>query len=144
MAVLLLVALPSAATAASPEDVAVDVSHAVMSPFCPGVTLHDCPSAAADRLRLRIEEWARAGNGRAEILDRLEAEYGPSIRALPPASGAGLAAWLLPAAGLVLGIALAATLARRWAHKERAPVAPLTELERTRLDEELAAAGAPR
>jgi len=41
---LILLAAPAAA---APEDVANDISNEIMSPFCDGVTLHDCPSQEA-------------------------------------------------------------------------------------------------
>ena len=115
-----LVAAPSVAHADA-EDVANAVAREVMSPYCPGVTLHDCPSASAQELRDEIAGWARAGMTRDEILARLEDEFGPSIRAVPQ-GGSGLLAWLLPAAALAAGAAVALLLARRWSR--RRPEAP--------------------
>lgn len=147
MVLLVVVALWPAAAAADPADVAADISAGVMSPFCDGVTLHDCPSVAAERLRTRIEGWARRGWDRERIVARLEALYGDVIRAAPPRSGAGLVAWLLPGAGLALGALGVWALTRRWA--EKAPTAggaavtepderPMSADERLRLDIELA------
>lgn len=138
-AVIAVVVLAPGARAASPDDAAVDISRSVMSPFCPGVTLHDCPSAAAERLRRRIEQWLRAGTARNEVMARLEKEFGSSIRAAPPATGAGLGAWLLPGLGVIAGAVLAAALARRWTATVPVKAAPLTDAERRRLDDELTA-----
>lgn len=113
-----------AAAAASPEDVANSVALEVMSPYCPGVTLHDCPSSSAREMRSEIAAWAEDGMTKDAILARLEDEFGPSIRAVPSAGGSRLLAWLLPALALVAGAALAAVLARRWAKRPPAPVAP--------------------
>ena len=136
-----LVALATPA-AASPSDVVTDVTNNVMSPFCPGVTLHDCPSEAAAELRARIEGWARAGRSEEEIIERLQDEYGPSIAAAPPRRGAGLIVWLLPAAGVAAGAAVAAAGARRWrsaaARAASVETPPPTVEERMRLDAELA------
>ena len=44
---LVVLALAGPVSAQSPEDLANDISQKVMSPFCPGVTLHDCPSQSA-------------------------------------------------------------------------------------------------
>jgi cytochrome c-type biogenesis protein CcmH len=109
---------------ASPEDVANSVAHEVMSPYCPGVTLHDCPSSSAQDLRAEIVAWAEDGMTKGEIVDRLEDEFGPSIRAVPEAEGAGLLAWLLPAAAVIAGTVAAALLARRWTRRAPAAVAP--------------------
>ncbi len=118
----LVVGAPAAAVAA-PEDVANAVAQEVMSPYCPGVTLHDCPSSSALEMRAEIVAWAEDGMTKDAILDRLEAEFGPSIRAVPRAEGSGLLAWLLPGLAVVAGAAVAAVLARRWANRPPAPVA---------------------
>jgi cytochrome c-type biogenesis protein CcmH/NrfF len=108
---LVLLASPAAA---GPEDVANDIASNVMSPFCPGVTLHDCPSAEAQALRDRIERWARQGLSEDQILDSLEANYGAAIRSTPPAGDGGWLAWALPGTALVLGLVLGWLLLRRW------------------------------
>ena len=112
-----------------------------MSPFCPGVTLHDCPSDAAIDLRARIERWARAGLSDDAIVARLSAQYGPAIAAAPSRSGPGWVAWLLPVAALVGGAAAAAAMLRRWS-RARSDAGgrggPLGPEDRARLDAELA------
>lgn len=99
---------------APPEDVANDVSRQVMSPYCPGVTLHDCPSEEAVDLRARIVSLAEQGFTRAQIMTELEREFGPTIRAVPPARGTGLLAWLLPALAALGGAAIGWVLLRKW------------------------------
>jgi len=69
------------------------------------------------------------------------------VLAAPPKRGFNLLAWLLPFAGLGIGAAVLAVLARRWSrqHEEAVPADPSgngrgpldPELER-RVDEELA------
>ncbi len=148
----LLAMAPAPAVAAGgagmPEDVANDIAARVTSPFCPGVTLHDCPSRAAADLRNRISVWAEAGWGRTRIMARLESEYGPEIRAVPPASGTGLVAWVLPVVVLTAGAGIAIALVRHWSaatHRARFGEGrepnslSLSLSERRRLDDELAA-----
>lgn len=116
-AVLVGVALAlsiAAPASAAPEDVANRISAEIMSPYCPGVTLHDCPSPEADALRERIRARAAAGWSDDRIMDELVAQYGDSIRAVPPADGGGIAAWLVPGLVALAGLGTAATLARRW------------------------------
>lgn len=147
-AVALCLALASAlsaqAVARDGDEVANDIARQVMSPFCPGVTLHDCPSDAAVELRQQIAQWARAGWARERIVAHLESEYGATtIRAAPAAEGAGWLAWLLPAAAVVAAAAGGTLLARRWTKSDSgaprgASVATPTAEERARLDAELA------
>lgn len=137
-ALLGVFAPPASASDHTPEDVAAEVSASVMSPFCPGVTLHDCPSDEADRWRRRIADWAREGATKRRIVARLEDEFGANIRAVPPAGGSGLGAWLLPAAAAALGITAALLLARRWSARPAAQDVPeASPEERARLEIEL-------
>ena len=132
----------SAPAAASPsaQEVANDVSDEVMSPYCPGVTLAECASEAALELRGRIETWAQRGWSKERIVAHLEDEWGTQIKAVPPADGWGLLAWVLPGGALVAGLAVAAVLIRRW---RRAPPASgsardVAPKEHARLEAELA------
>ena len=102
---------------AAPQDVANDISQHVMSPFCPGVTLHDCPSDNAAQLRAQIATWAADGMTKQQIMDRLVSQYGETIRAEPPTSGTGLLAWLLPGVAVAAGLAIAALIAMRWSRR---------------------------
>ena len=128
---------------ADPQDVASDISREMVSPYCPGVTLHDCPSDSSHELRRQIAGWAESGMTEDEIWQRLEAEFGSDIRATPSTSGSGLWAWLLPIAAGLAGVALLVLLATKWSRKgaaESAAVDPdVTPEQRRRLDVELAA-----
>lgn len=134
---MLALALTFGATSvaqAAPEDVANRISGEIMSPYCPGVTLHDCPSKEADALRERIEDRAAAGWSEERIMNELVAQYGESIRAVPSSDGGGIVAWLLPGLVALVGFGFAATLAARWTRAR----------ERDRADEDLAARRALR
>ena len=135
---LILLAAPAAA---APEDVANDISNEIMSPFCDGVTLHDCPSQEALDLRDRIEAWVSEGRSKTQIMRHLEREFDAGIRAAPPAEGAGLAAWLPPVVALVAGAAGVWAVARRWSRSTQTPSpvsVTMTGEERQRLEHELA------
>ena len=138
---LALLLWPGIASAA-PEDVANDVSEQIMSPFCPGVTLHDCPSDSAVALRDRIELLAEEGFDREEIISLLERDYGTAIRAVPAAEGSGLWAWVVPVLAALGGAAIGWLLLRRWVHVPAPPDAydetvHITPADRQRLDREL-------
>ena len=135
----ILVTLLAAPALAAPEDLANEISSEVMSPFCDGVTLHDCPSQAALDLREQIQTWAADGWSKARILDELERRYGSGIHATPQESE-GIGAWALPVGALVLGVALAAFLAARWTRERARPERPVVDpADHARVERELAA-----
>lgn len=139
IAIVLAFAAPAVA---APQDVANDISRNIMSPFCPGVTLHDCPSDSATALRDRITGWAEEGSTRAQIMDRLVTEYGDTIRAQPPRSGTGLIAWALPVLAVLIASWVAWTFMRRWARRAEPvdgydPGVHVTPSDRKRLEAEL-------
>jgi cytochrome c-type biogenesis protein CcmH len=138
-ALMVIVVGSPVAAGGNASSVAADISDEIMSPFCDGVTLHDCPSRAALDLRVQIEEWAASGSSKAQILDRLEAEYGPGIRSTPPIDGSGIVAWLLPAIAVLGGCGAAWLLARRWTRtRSIESAAELGPEERARVEAELA------
>lgn len=138
--VAVVLALAPTAASASPEDTANEIAREIMSPYCPGLTLHDCPSGPAMEMRERIAGWAEDGWSKQEILTHLETQWGDVIRATPPTEGAGLLAWVLPGIAVVCGALAAFFVGRAWARRRDAapPPAPLSSGDRERLDKELA------
>ena len=129
--------LPTSAGAKdSPDEVASRVSEEIMSPFCDGVTLHDCPSKQADELRLEIASWARAGLTEEQILMRLEERYGSVISGTP---GNPLA-WIVPFTAATAGVVLVTVLARRWGREREVGSGDpeLEPLDRARVEAEVA------
>jgi cytochrome c-type biogenesis protein CcmH len=127
---------------ASPSKQTLDLSHEIMSPFCPGLTLAACPSPAALELRNEVRDRFAAGESRESITQDLLGRYGLEIQGTPPASGLGLVVWLLPlfVAGTLV-VAVRTVLARG---AVAAPAVGATEADptdharwRDRLDEEL-------
>lgn len=114
---------PSSSPNAS-ADWAYELWHDLMSPYCPGRTLAECPSPAADELRLWILTQAAAGADRAEVEASLYARFGDQIRTTPKAEGWGLAAYVIPAlAFLVFGGIVLLVLRRLVAGGETSPAA---------------------
>lgn len=138
-AVSIVVLWAAPAAAETPQETATRLSKQIMSPFCPGATVYDCPSDTATDLREEIEVMARSGMDDEAILTRLEDEYGPNLSATPQ-GGAAWPAYGLPAAALVAGLAGILLAARRWsrtrpAHAEAAQPRPE---DRARVERELA------
>lgn len=122
---------------------AAELIDQIMSPFCPGLILTNCPSLAADSLRRAIRARFDAGASREQVMKELSATYGDVIKSAPERSGFGLLAWVVPG-GLVLvgGLALTAFIRRRRDAQEIARAATSTSAPRapdSALDAELAA-----
>ena len=102
-------------SAANPGDTApawaYDLPNDLMSPFCPGRSLADCPSPDAASLRMWILVQAAAGRTRADVERELFERYGEMIRSAPKAEGLGAAAYWMPAAVFTGGGALVRNLA---------------------------------
>lgn len=136
---VLVVIVAAGPTLAAPEDLANEVAGEVMSPYCDGVTLHDCPSRAALDLRAQIETWARDGWTKAQIMDELERQFGPRIHATPQETE-GAAAWLIPTMALLAGAAAVAVFATRWTRRRTTEAAePIDARDHARIERELAA-----
>jgi len=114
----------------------------VMSPFCPGLTLADCPSPNAFTMRGDIERRLKNGESRQAIVDELVKTYGAQILADPSDTPIGSIVWGVPIALSVLAAAGLAFFLRR-ATRPRSPEAANAPAEspqmRSRVDEELAA-----
>ena len=112
----------------------------LMSPFCPGRILIDCPSPQAAELRTWIADQERAGRSRADVEAQLYAQFGDVILQAPKAQGFGLAAYVVPLIAFGCGGAVVWLFLRRQRRAAAGP-APLAatdpEVER-QIDEELA------
>jgi cytochrome c-type biogenesis protein CcmH len=107
-----------------------EVQDRVMSPYCPGLTLTECPSTQAVELRERVREKVEAGWTNREIDGWLVSTYGESVLGRPR----GAASWLAPALAVALGAALLALgLARRARRAPEPEPSPPAPEERERL-----------
>jgi cytochrome c-type biogenesis protein CcmH/NrfF len=115
----------------------------MMSPYCPGRSLIECPSPQATELRLWIAAQEKAGLSRGEVEAQLFQQFGDQLRHSPRAEGFGLWAYLVPGLALLAGGGLVVAFLRRGVGAAAAPPAPAPpvrdpELERA-LEEELRA-----
>jgi cytochrome c-type biogenesis protein CcmH/NrfF len=138
----LLLALAGPAAGAEPGW-SRQLEHELMSPYCPGRALIECPSEKAVELRLWIQAQEQAGAPREAVEARLFEQFGEQLRQAPRAAGWGLWAYLVPVAALLAGGLVVAAFLRRGAQHGSAPQ-PLParardpELERE-IDRELGA-----
>ncbi|MBX7136452.1 MAG: cytochrome c-type biogenesis protein CcmH [Oligoflexia bacterium] len=89
---------------AASDQTAHQIYSTVMSPFCPGRLLNDCPSPDAAELKHRIREQLASGESSDQIIKALVTKYGDKLRAAPGFSGFGAAAYLVPAIFVLFGI----------------------------------------
>jgi cytochrome c-type biogenesis protein CcmH len=89
------------------------LSREMMSPYCPGRALSDCPSPAAAELRQWIVDQEKAGVSRSEVEKELFRVFGDELRQAPRAEGMGLVAYVIPALAFVAGGTLVVFFLRR-------------------------------
>lgn len=138
------------ALAQQPESWAYQMTNELMSPFCPGRTLADCPSQEAETLRVWIGIQAAAGRTWEDVESELLERYGNGVLAAPKAEGFGLAAYVIPIGLFLTGGGLVVFVLRRFTSDPPADQVPVAaaaaerlsdaELERI-VDDELASGG---
>ena len=101
--------IASAAAADELDDLrrAHSLADELMSPFCPGRTLSDCPSPNATAVREEIRAWVHQGQSDEQIRATLRARFGDALAGEPesPWARAGpLAVIALIAVLFALGI----------------------------------------
>jgi len=143
-AVALLVALAplsadgTARAADEPEGWSYTAWREMMSPFCPGRTLADCPSPQAETLRMWILAQEAAGRTRADVEAELYDQFGDVILSAPRAEGFGVTAYAAPVVvflggGLLVGVYL-------WRQTRRRSETPRNPMQETLpIDPEMAA-----
>jgi cytochrome c-type biogenesis protein CcmH len=140
LVMLAVLAAPAGAEQQATDKTAGEIFNTVMSPFCPGLLLANCPSSQAADLRERIRARLAAGATKAEVLDELYAEFGDEVLGAPVARGLGLVAWVVPGAIILLGAGGIVVWLRRSSRRAR-PAGPaavaLDDASQARLDIEL-------
>jgi cytochrome c-type biogenesis protein CcmH len=112
LALALAVASPARAQPATWSVTAFE--DGIMCPVC-NTLLNNSQSAAAERIREQIQQRHQQGWTQQQVRDELVSQYGEEILASPPRHGFDLLAWLVPAAVLLGGAAVALALAMAWA-----------------------------
>ena len=143
-ALLTMLALAAPALAAEPRTSLPDVEDEVMCPSCK-TPLNVAESPQAYQQREFIRTLVAQGLTKEQVKDRLVAEYGRDVLALPDEQGIGFAAYAVPIAVGAALLALLALLLPRW--RRRAATAPdavataggpaVSDAELRRLDEDL-------
>ena len=145
-ALLVALALPAlaapAALAACPRTSLPDIEDEVMCPVCgtPLAVAEQAPQAQRERAFIRAA-IARC-ESKQQIKDRLVAQFGPRILAVPAKQGFSLTAWLVPILALLVATLVLAFTVPRWRRRRgggppQPPGPAPSEAERSRLEREL-------
>jgi cytochrome c-type biogenesis protein CcmH len=110
------------------------VAGRMMSPFCPGLTLEECPSEQAANLRTQIAAKVKAGATNREIDEWMVSNYGESVLARPDTS----LAWLAPALAAAVGLLALLYLTDRRPKGPESPPPEIGEGDRARIREDMA------
>jgi len=138
-ALALTLVLPAAAAAACPQTTLGDVEDEVMCPVC-GTPLNVATEAPqAQRERELIERLIADCRSKDEIKAALAAQFGDRVLATPEDEGFDLAAWLVPAIGLLLAAGAIGLAVTRWRRRrgDGPDGQPATEAGGARLDADL-------
>jgi cytochrome c-type biogenesis protein CcmH/NrfF len=120
---LALAALSVVPAARASEGWAYQMAGELMSPFCPGRSVADCPSPQAQTLRMWLIVQESAGRSRADVEAELVSRYGETILGAPRARGFGLTAYTIPVAVAAAGALLLGWFLRRQTRARQLPSA---------------------
>lgn len=143
VAVVLLLGLVVAGVspvAAAERPSPADLEAQLVCPTC-HTTLDQSDSPVARRMKAYIRARIDAGASAAQIKRELVDQFGPAVLATPRKEGFDLLAWVLPLAGLALGLVAVGLLAWAWSRRrddDPAPVPALDPALERRVDDELA------
>jgi cytochrome c-type biogenesis protein CcmH/NrfF len=115
-------AAPATATGApqpAPQTTVNAIEAEVMCPIC-GTLLELAESPQAKREKVFVAKLVAKGKSKAEVKDALVAQYGPSVLALPKASGFDLSAYLVPILAIAIAVVVLAFSVLRWRRSGRA------------------------
>ena len=135
----LALALPAAAVAQCPRTTLGDIEDEVMCPVC-GTPLSLATEAPqAERQRELIQRLIADCRSKEQIKTVLVAEFGEEVLALPEDEGFDLAAYLVPALGVLLAATAVGFAAVRWRRSRRGEPArpPAPGAAGGRLDEDM-------
>ena len=115
-----------AANAPDIDDQAREIAKELRCVVCQNLSVADSPSEMAQQMRGIIHEQLQAGKTPQQIKDFFVSKYGEWVLLAPTTKGFSLLVWVLPFIVLVLGIAVALWLVRRWSMKKTGNVNSLT------------------
>lgn len=98
---------------AAGPDRATELGRRLRCPVCTSVSIAESGSPTAATMRRIVDEQIVAGRTDQQIIDFFRSRYGQWVLLDPPLSGNTLLVWLLPGAGVLVGLLAVAGLIRQ-------------------------------
>jgi cytochrome c-type biogenesis protein CcmH len=111
------------------EEVVHDIASQLRCVVCQNLSVADSPSEMARQMREVVRERLAQGETEEQVIRYFEERYGPWVRLSP----GGWLVWVLPFAGLFLGLGVVLLVTLRWTRRAREAQAALTDEERERV-----------
>ncbi len=131
----------SVSTAAESEDFSArfrKLSDELRCPTCQGLSVKDSEAGFSTSIKDKIRELMKNGNSDEEILAYFVERYGEWILRAPPKRGFNLVLWILPGAGILIGLFIVLFRSKRWVRQqEHEELASLTPEEERRVKDDL-------
>jgi cytochrome c-type biogenesis protein CcmH len=130
--VLLLLGTPAPAAQVSDDSVR-HVASQLRCVVCQNLSVADSPSEMARQMREVIRERLGRGETEDQVIHYFEERYGPWVRLSP----GGWFVWVLPFAGLFVGLGVVLLITLRWTRRAREVQEALSPADRERVRLEL-------
>ena len=114
------------------------LSDELRCPTCQGLSVQDSDAGFSNSIKHKIRELMKRGKTDKEIKEFFVERYGEWLLRAPPKKGFNLVLWILPGAGIGIGLLWIIILANRWVTKPQlGDLAQLTPGEEKKLKEDL-------
>ena len=114
------------------------LSNELRCPTCQGLSVKDSEAGFSNSIKDKIHELMKLGKTDKEIKEYFIERYGEWILRTPPKKGFNLVLWILPGAGVGIGLLWVMILSKRWVTKPQLEeLAQLTPEEERKLKEDL-------
>jgi len=132
--------LPEGRSAATrvPEAIVHEVASQLRCVVCQNLSVADSPSEMANQMREIVRQRLAAGETPEQVIRYFVDRYGEWILLSPAPHGLNLLVWIAPALAVLVGLAIVASLIRRWTRPAHpAPAQPVDAALRERVRQEL-------
>ena len=115
-----------------------NLSDELRCPTCQGLSVQDSDAGFSNSIKHKIRELMKRGKTDKEIKEFFVERYGEWLLRAPPKKGFNLVLWILPGAGIGIGLLWVMILSKRWVTKPQLEeLAQLTPEEERKLKEDL-------